>query len=267
MGNRRARWILSAVVAVLAAFLLFVLYYPAGKKKAPPIGYTPIRDDALAARYQPLFDCPAQFGPILAVYYRAAKDESGIIHIAYHPLWAKEENNAPGLGAFLSRYLYTGGLSLQRLMFGPGDIEAIGLAIDPKASSIVQIDYETAAHYDPSSFSVTHKAISQKGNFAPPLRFAVVSWNHLFALEGQGGAGSKAPVPQTGQSGAAHQGPASQTEQVAAAEAPESSALTTQAPLSYFTSALWNRYGIWKNPQTILRKDRAHFVWERGAAE
>lgn len=40
----------------------------------------------MAALYLSSFECPPEYGPILAVYYRAAKDESGKIHIAYHPL-------------------------------------------------------------------------------------------------------------------------------------------------------------------------------------
>ncbi len=265
-GIHRARWILLALLAFVVAAILFIAYFPAGKKEAPPAGFLPIRDDALAARYQPIFDCPAQYGAILALYYRAAKDEAGIIHIAYHPLWAKEENRAPGFGAFLSRYLYTGGLSLQHLMFGPGDIEAIGLAIDPASGAIIQIDYETAAHYDASKFSVTHEIVSQKGAFAAPLRFSVVSWNHLFALEGQGGA-SSVSAGSKGSVGAPLSSTPSLSIAPAQGGAAGAQASSTQPPLSYFTPALWNRYGIWKNPQTILRKDRAHFAWERSAAE
>ncbi len=269
---RRITGFIIAVLAVLAAVVLFVAYFPTGKKETPPARFTPIRDDALAARYQPIFDCPTQFGPILALYYRAAKDEAGIIHIAYHPLWAKEENRAPGFGAFLSRYLYTGGLSLQHLMFGPGDIEVIGLAINSATGAIVQIDYETAANYDASKFSVTHEAVSQKGDFALPLRFAVVSWNHLFSLEGQGGTGGAttpaAPSVSTVSAQAEQVGQGSATgTQPTQGGAGATQGSSSQPLLSYFTPALWNRYGIWKNPQTILRKNRAHFAWERASAE
>jgi hypothetical protein len=40
-------------------------------------------------------------------------------------------------------------------------------------------------------------------------------------------------------------------------------AAAVAAPLSYFTSELWAKYAIWKNAETILRKDRAHFPWEQ----
>ena len=224
---------LSAMV-FLAAALAGILYYPTGKAKAPPAGYTPLRDDELAARYLPVFDCPDEFGPILAVYYRAAVDDAGLLHVAYHPVWAGERNGAKAWGPFLSRWLYTGGLSLQRAMFGKGDVESIGFVINPADGSVTQVDYETAAGYDPTNFGVRHEAVSEKGPFSLPLRFEVMSWNHLFSLEKEGRAS-----PEGREAG---------------------------APLRYFTPELWANYTMWKNPETILRKDRAHFVWERGAA-
>jgi len=250
MRSRTKFWPIFAVVVILLALVCLVVWYPTGKKESPPAGYTPLRDDDLAARYRPIFDSPAEFGPILAVYYRAARDEAGIVHIAYHPLWAKEWNSTKAFGPFLSRCLYTGGLSLQRLMYGPGDIEAIGFAIDPASGKIIEIDYETAADYDPASFSVKHQVVSLKGNFDPPLHFQVISWNHLFRLEENTVAsGDGARSGEIAQGGAATPlGPAA------------------GVPLSYFTPELWAKYGIWKNPETILRKDRAHFIWERGVA-
>jgi hypothetical protein len=220
------------IAAGLVLIACAVAYYPVGKKEAPPAGYAPMRDDALAAAYLPVFDCPPEFGPVLAVYYRAAKDASGIIHLAYHPVWARERNDAKAWGPFISRCLYTGGLSLQRAMYGKGDIESVGLAVDPSKGEVLEADYETAADYNPASFGVKHLNVVRKGPLAPPLWFKVVSWNHLFSLE-EGGLTASAPQGS---------GPA----------------------LSYFTDKLWNDYAMWKNPETVLRKDRAHFVWERG---
>jgi len=251
MSSRsRGLTIVAVIVAILLVLVCFVVWYPTGKKEAPPACYTPLRDDDLAARYRPVFDCPAEFGPIVALYYRAARDDSGVIHIAYHPLWAGERNDTKAFGPFLSRILYTGGLSLQRLMYGPGDIETIGLAIDPASGKITEVDYETAADYDPSSFSVKHQDVSLKGSFDPPLRFQVASWNHLFALEENTAASAEAASGNAVTSGAAPRAEAALT--------------AAAAPLSYFTPELWAKYAIWKNPETILRKDRAHFPWERG---
>jgi len=171
----------------------------------------------------------------------------------------------------LSRILYTGGLSLQGLMFGPGDIEAVALAIDPVGWKVVEIDYETAADYNPSAFSVKHKAVSLTGSFALPIRFKVISWNHLFELEEQGASDAKALVaPATIIGSTMPPSTAAPDKVIDSAAAPPtpiaSSNSIPEAALSYFTPELWEKYGIWKNPETILRKDRAHFIWERGAA-
>ncbi|MEN6499046.1 MAG: hypothetical protein ABFC65_00755 [Rectinema sp.] len=255
MSSRsKHRVIFAIIIAVLLVLVCFVVWYPAGGKEAPPAGYSPLRDDDLAARYRPVFVCPTEFGPILAVYYRAAQDDSGLIHIAYHPLWAGERNNTKAFWPFLSRILYTGGLSLQRLMYGPGDIETIGLAIDPASGKIVEVEYETAADYDPSRFGVKHQEVSLKGSFDPPLHFRVISWNHLFRLEED-----RAAVPGTGVLSAELASGEATSAELASDEASSAEA----APLSYFTPELWAKYAIWKNPETILRKDRAHFPWER----
>lgn len=230
-----ALYIACACLVVLVAFLIFA---PSGPRRASASGYASLRDDGLAARYRPSFDCPEEFGPILSVYYRAAKDEAGLIHIAYHPLWARERNAAPGFSPFLSRSLYTGGLSLQRLMYGKGDIESIALTVDPSTGTITRVEYETAQDYSPSKFSVTHKAVVAEGPLSAPPRFSVVSWNHLFALEKP----ESSPGPKDG-------------------------AAESQPPLSYFSDALWREYSMQKAWETRLRKDRAHFSWEEAAAE
>ena len=220
------------VVFALVFLFFLVAQYPKGKKETPPSGYTFLRDDMLAAACEPVFDCPQEFGPILAVYYRAARDKSGVTYIAYHPVWAREWNETKAFGPFLSRFLYTGGLSLQRVMYGIGDIESVGLSIDTASGKPIGVDYETAAEYDPSSFSVKHLKVSKKGPFSLPLHFRVVSWNHLFTLDEEARASPGKPDPRI--------------------------------PLSYFTPELWAKYAMWKNPETLLYKNRAHFIWERG---
>ena len=107
----------------------------------------------------------------------------GILHIAYHPVWTRERNDTKAWGPFLSRWLYTGGLSLQRAMFGIGDIESIGLTINPENKEITKVEYETAANYNPVNFSVKHLNVDKEGLFKSPLHFMVISWNHLFSFE------------------------------------------------------------------------------------
>lgn len=240
MAGKKARNFLVGLLALAVSFAA-LSFFPSGKKGAPPAGYLPFRDDALAARYRPVFDCPEAYGPILAVYYRAAREAGaarsagdGLIHIAYHPVWARERNGAPGLKPFLSRALYTGGLSLQRAMFGKGDVESVALTIDPASGSVLEIRYETARAYSPSDFSVSHEMVVESHPPAGRPLFSVVSWNHLFRLEGAAG---------------------------------EARAEAERAPLGYFSERLWRGYEMWKNPETLLRKNRAHFVWERASAE
>lgn len=233
-NSTKLKILISGVVAFTLLFFI-VANYPSGQKEMPPIGYSPIRDDALAARYLPSIYCPPEFGPIIAIYYRASKDESGALHIAYHPLWAKEWNDTKALGPFISRLVYTGGLSLQKAMYGKGDIESIAFAIAPSSGEVTEVDYETAEEYSPNKFGVKHARIQKNGPFAGTLSFRVISWNHLFTLEED----NALPLVTSG----------------------------TNVPLKYFTSELWDEYSMWKNPETILRKNRAHFIWERGVSE
>jgi len=271
MKARSKSLIIFAVFVAILAIVCFAIFYPTGKKEAPPEGYVPLRDDRMAARYMPVFECPPEFGPILAVYYRAAIDKTGLVHIAYHPVWVRERNDTKAFAPFMSRILYTGGLSLQRLMYGPGDIEAVAITIDMSSGEIQEVDYETAADYNPASFSVKHQAVSLKGSFAPPLRFRVMSWNHLFELSGNRKIQTATPST-TAPGGAATTGAASASTPESPVPAPAAAAGSAapapapEAPLSYFTPELWAKYAMWKNPQTSVRKDRAHFVWERGAA-
>ncbi|HEY9053309.1 MAG TPA: hypothetical protein VIO60_00680 [Rectinemataceae bacterium] len=137
--------------------------------------------------------------------------------------------------AFLSRILYTGGLSLQRIMFGVKDIESVEIVLDSERERGVKVAYETAQDYDPRAFGVKHVLRRVSGPFDLPIRFDVVSWNHLFELAADRGGASGGPVPER--------------------LAPE-----------YFTPDLWNYFGMQKNPETALKKDRAHFEWERHAA-
>jgi hypothetical protein len=226
---------LLPTAAFLAAFLAAGAYFiPIRAGERLPGGFTPIRDDSLAARYLPGFSCPPEFGPIQAVFYRAAREANGLVRIAYHPVWARESNSAPGLGPFLSRILYTGGLSLHGLYYGKGDIECIGLTIDPSSGAVIEIAYETAEGYSSSKYGVRHKRMVAKGVFPPRPLFRVVSWNHLFALVDVAPSFSDSPG--------------------------------TARVLSYFSPALWSDYSMSKGRETLIKKDRAHFSWELGTA-
>jgi hypothetical protein len=258
MKKKAAVWGLSIALLVLV-ICVFCVFWPTGKKQALPEGYTALRDDALARRYCPVFETSPDFGPIVAIYYRAARDGAGKLHVAYHPVWERETNNSSGLGPFLSRTIYTGGLSLQRAMFGKGDVESIGVTID-REGEIAGLEYEMAKDYDPSAFSVKHLPVKEEGRVGLPLRFRIVSWNHLFSRLGNDAAA--AALAGIAGTGAGREPETYEVFAPAGIEVPDAGSV----PFGYFTEKLWSEYAMWKNPETILRKDRSHFVWERGTA-
>lgn len=192
-------------------------------------GYIPIKNDSLAAQYAPVIISGDEYGNPVRLLYRASRDTAGNLHIAYHYVWQKEENNAKGLMPFLSRNLYTGGLGLQRIMFGKGDVEAAAVTISPRGD-VIRLRFETAKDYDPKKFSVTHQAVEVDGPVKLPIYLKIISWNHLFEYS---------------------------------AHLPDGSTDPTRLSPEYFTPKLWEEYGMIKEKKTFLKKDRAHFPWER----
>lgn len=235
----------AAIVAALFAVLLAAAYFlPTDGGSPYPSGFTPIRDDTLAARFAPVFIEGDAVNPVRSLYYRAARSDDGSILIAYHPVWAYEKNETgTGAGPILSRWVYTGGLSLQRLMFGKGDVETIAVRLDSNLAPVT-VWYEYPASYSVNDFSVRHatrEAAYPAGG--ERLAFAVVSWNHLFDLA------------ETADSGTAN-----------SAAAAEPAVVSNLVP-EYFSDALWTEYAMVKTRQTRIRKNRAHYPWERRSAE
>ena len=121
---------------------------------------------------------------------------------------------------------------MQRVIYGPGDVEVVFLTIALPEQKIVRINYETAT-YDAKN-AVQHVPLVVEEKDVPaglPLHFRVISWNHLFKLE---------------------PGPPAQNEKVYRFE-PEP-----------FTDALWSHYRMTKKVQTPLSLDRDHPAWEDG---
>lgn len=256
MKKKALAWSLS-IAAMLLILFLFTFYWPTGKREMPPEGYTAFQDDVLALRYCPVFESSPSYGPIMAIYYRAARDGAGNLHIAYHPVWKEESNRSAGWGPFLSRTIYTGGLSLQRIMFGKGDVESIGVTIDAEGD-ISGLEYETTKDYDPRSFSVTHLPVKVAAPIGLPLHFRIASWNHLFVRLGNESAETDIPSIEGTEVGRDQD-----DREIFAAEGAD--VLDARSvPFGYFSAELWSDYAMWKNPETILRKNRSHFVWERG---
>lgn len=197
------------------------------------LGFTPIKDDELAKRYAPILEAGSEHGDPYGLYYRASKDLEGNTLITYHFFWEKEENTGSGVGPFFSRNIYTGGLKLQKSMFGKKDIELVSLIID-KSGKIQQVEYETAENYDPNKFGVKHKHIERKGLHKEPVLFKVISWNHLFDYVGDN-----------------------------SDKTPNVIRLTPQ----YFNQALWQEYGMVKEKESFFSRSRAHKPYEKEFVE
>ncbi|MGL4368592.1 MAG: hypothetical protein ACRCUT_02820 [Spirochaetota bacterium] len=217
----------------ILSFLFAFLICAGAVFAAEPI-FTPLRDDALAQEYAPYIINDDGYGSLLGIYYRAASDSDGNIWLAFHPIWPYERNTASGCSPWLSRSLYTGGIALQRTMFGPGDIEVLVVKLDKNRKPVL-VQYETAENYDASAFSVKHKTVTIDQDLSFPLYFRVISWNHLFDL-----------------SDAAFSG--------------KGFSLIRSAPV-YFSAEDWTCYGMTKEKTGALSKNRAHRAWELPAVE
>ncbi len=226
-----------AIVGALIVVLFYLSQRTVRENSAEVPGFSPLRDDARAAALAPRLLAPrgAEFGPEPAdpeaLYYRASRDEQGRIHIAYFFAWSYERNESSGFAPLMNRLLYTGGLSLQRVLFGPGDVEVVTVVLGP-GGAVQQVEYEIPENYDPARFGVTHKTVQAPVDGGAPLYFRVASWNHLFER--------------------------------AAAPGPEDRVITL-AP-QYFSAELWDRYRMFKARETLLSRNRAHPLFAREAA-
>lgn len=216
-------------VLVVVAFFSFAFYlnFPIHYNDFDIPLFHPIEDASLADMYKPILVKGSQYGDPVKLYYRASKDPAGNLYIAYHFFWEKEENLASGFMPFLSRWLYTGGLSIQKFMFGPADIEAVFLTISPDGKPLT-VEYETAGNYKDTNFSVEHRKALRVAPLPKTLIFKTISWNHLFVLE----------------------------------DKPLSEKLLN-LPVEYFTQNLWEKYSMVKKTEKRIRRSRAHKEYER----
>ncbi len=220
--------IIASLLIVFAVVAFWVLR-PLTETPINTGEFTPLRDDSLAARFAPLFLPHALYGGPTRLFYRMARHRDGLVHIAYHPFYENEENPHPGSGAALSRAIYTGGLHIKDIMFGPADIELVEVVLDQKYRP-VELAYEDAGDYNPKAFSVRH-VVKLVKNPRQPFCFTTSSWNHMFAL--------------------------------AAAELCRS----VHGPVvEYFSETDWEKYRMVKKTEAILRRNRMHRVYERVAA-
>lgn len=228
----KKKLLITIIIAIIFMAIIFVVKIPTKHNSKDVEGYTPIRNDSLASEFTPEILNNKEFGEPLDMLYRAGKDKEGNTYIAYHILWKEEKNNTGGVLPFLNRTLYTGGLKLQQKMYGKCDIEVIEIKLD-KDKNIVGVKYETASDYNPKEFSVKHEPIEVNKKLQAPIRFKVVSWNHLFDMV--------------------------DSKQV---QDDKNFNLIKLEP-QYFSEADWQKYEMFKETETRVKKNRAHYIYER----
>lgn len=220
--------IVASLVIVLGVVSFWVLR-PLTETPMNTGDFTPIRDELLAAKFAPRFLPHELYGAPTRLFYRMARNRDGNVHIAYHPFFPQEENPHEGAGAFLSRIIYTGGLHIKDIMFGPADIELVEVVLDQNGKAI-ELGYEDAGAYNPKAFSVRH-VVKLVKKPEPPFCFTTSSWNHMFALaRGDLCRSVSGPAPE------------------------------------YFTESDWQKYRMVKKTEAMLRRNRMHRVYERLAA-
>ena len=245
--------ILFALIVTMTALFLFALLVPTEKFESDIVGFEPIKSDELALKFAPVLLADMAYGAPTELLYRASVDEAGNTYIAYHVVWAGESNPNEGVLPFLNRLIYTGGLKLQKTMFGKGDVEVIEMMLSPE-EELIRVQYETAENYDSKAFSVSHAPVILEGE---PLKqlltqtqgkliFRVISWNHLFDVE------------------------RSKVESAPVESAPENNSVVSTSVYqlfelnpSYFTESKWQAFEMFKATNTRLKKNRAHFEYER----
>lgn len=221
---------------LLIIFILFIIFYPLKINKDSINGYEPIRNDVLANKFKPIIVSNNEFSKPYKILYRASTDEEYNTYIAYHIFWEKEVNLTNGFMPFLSRNIYTGGLKIQRFMYGKEDVEVVEVKLNPK-KEVIRIQYETAEKYNPKSFGVEHKNVILEGVDLEAykigdLAFRVISWNHLFELK-----------------------------KIEDLDIDEKEVANLE--VNYFKNEDWKEYEISKKINTLLKKDRAHYEYER----
>ena len=230
----------ALITVIIFSILVFLFNRTTAVNPLDIPGFSPLRDDAIARKYMPVLFNNDEYGIPTDLLYRSSRDDSGRIHITYHYVWTEEINRTAGFLPFLNRIFYTGGLRLQRIMFGKGDVENVSIVIG-QSGQVEKLQFERAANYSPDDFGVQHEEVNIDGPISLPIVLRVVSWNHLFDLEKRGPAG----LPEHG----------------------SSQGSPVKLEVRYFTRELWEEYTMVKEHEKLLRKSRAHQPYERESVE
>lgn len=222
------------IILFILGLILFILFCPLKINKNSVNGYEPIKNDVLANEFKPVIISNNEFSIPYKILYRSAIDDENNTYIAYHIFWDREINLTNGIMPFLSRNIYTGGLKIQKLMYGKEDVEVIEIKLNPD-KEVIRVQYETAENYNPNNFGVEHKNVVVEETDLETYEnrvFEVISWNHLFDLK------------------KIHDLEMNDKE-------------TVDIEVEYFNNEEWEEYEMSKKITTILKKDRAHYGYER----
>jgi len=222
MGGNRKSEIGFRLIAFLFLVAITLISWTPWQPEPAPVKQ--LQDDALAEKYCPVFVQSDEIKPDLShIYYRMAQDDNRIL-IAYHPVWLYEKDERKkGMDAIFNKLFYTGGLKLQKKIFGPGDVETIEIVVDKQSGKIIRIRYESASHQKQEKTGEELEKISKP-------YFEVTTWNHMFDL--------------------------------ISPEQAQGKKIYELKP-EYFSKELWDYYRMTKKKQSLLSQDRAHMEWER----
>ena len=225
-GSKRKGYWLIAILLVASVPLVCAGAYQWPDEKA---ALTHFQDQALAEKFCPIIVQGDNIKPDpWQIYYRMAQDDSRIF-IAYHVAWAYEKDETTGLLAAVNKVFYTGGLKLQKKIFGPEDIEVIEFVIDKKSGKIARIRYESATVEKVGEKVKQNHQGKEVKNAEPPTYFETITWNHMFNMLSPGQINGKKVFKLK----------------------PE-----------YFTQERWDYYKMSKKHKNLLSQDRAHYNWE-----
>jgi len=187
------------------------------------------QDQALAERYAPVIAQGEGIEPAPDHLYYLMADSPGRIFIAYHVSWPYEKDETKGLAAAFNKVFYTGGLKLQKKIFGPEDIEVVELVIDKQSGEIARVRYESAEVEKKGNKVKQNHQGREAENVKPPVYFETITWNHMFALISPEELGARKVY---------------------------------QLQPEYFSAERWEYYKMAKKRRSLFSQDRAYFSWE-----
>jgi hypothetical protein len=215
-----------ASLVIVAGVVAFWVLRPIKDTDMSVGNMIPTRNDRLAELHAPIVQPGEKYGGPRRILYRMAANPDGNIYIAYHLIYDRGVNPHSGLRAVFSRNVYTSGLNLKNFVFGAADIELVEVVLAADGGA-QELSYESGSESKKGSIRRRHET---QRNPKAPYCFHVSTWDHLLAN-----------LP------------------------PEKCAGLAKLPVTYFASSDWEKFGMVKKTEAILRRNRPHKAYERRA--